>query len=85
MPLNSHSFIVVFHFFSDYITIARLLLDAGADVNKPLISSGGNSTALIEASQLGDVQMCDLLLRYKAVDPHHKVGHAKAAEESLPI
>ena len=51
-----------------------MLLSAGADVNKPLISPSGNSTALIEAAQLADTAMVNLLLQYKAVDHNNKVS-----------
>ena len=62
-----------FHTFSEHLEIARFLLEAGADVNKPLISPSGNSTALIEAHQILDVNMVKLLLQYKAVDDNNKV------------
>ena len=61
------------HFVSDHLEIARLLLECGADVNRELISPSGNSTALIEASQMADVNMINLLMQHKALDPQHKV------------
>ncbi len=56
-----------------YHQVAELLLHHGANPNKPLISTSGNTTALMEACQHGDVKMMDLLLRHKALDTEQKV------------
>lgn len=53
--------------------VAQLLLEHGANPNKPIISPSGNSTILMEACITGDVEMIDLLLKYKAQDVDLKV------------
>ena len=56
-----------------YFEAAEILLQHGANPNKPLISPSGNSSALLEACQKEDVRMMGLLLKYKAQDPDLKV------------
>ena len=56
-----------------YFEAAEILLQHGANPNKPLISPSGNSSALVEACLKVDVRMMGLLLRYKAQDPDLKV------------
>ena len=56
-----------------YFEAAEILLQHGANPNKPLISPTGNSSALMEACLKGDVRMMGLLLKYKAQDLDLKV------------
>ena len=59
-----------------YRQIALLLLQHGANANKPLISVGGNSSALLQACSNDDVEMMDLLLGNGATDDDHAVLHS---------
>lgn len=64
----------------DHHKVAELLLEHGANPNKPIITSSGNSTALMLACKKMDSKMLDLLLRHRAVDDGQKV--LKAAVDS---
>lgn len=54
-----------------YRQIALLLLQHGANANKPLIGVRGNSSALLQACNSDDIEMMDLLLGNGATDHDH--------------
>ena len=54
-----------------YRQIVLALLQHGANANKPLITVGGNSSALLQACSNNDVEMMDLLLDNSVTDDDH--------------
>ena len=61
--------------------VAKVLLQHKANPNKPIITTSGNSTPLMEACMNEDSQMVDLLLKFEAVDEGSQV--LQRAIESL--
>ena len=55
------------------LDVAQVLLDFGADANKPMISASGNELPLRHACVHNHAPLVDMLLRYGAEDPKNKI------------